>query len=480
MVLFRRLLGILALASAVFAQSGPVAIINVHVVDVVKGQVVPGQTVVLAGGKIAALGPVASTPIPAGAQRVIGDGRYLIPGLWDMHVHLRSDQAKPNTRIADENAATLDLFLPNGITGIREMGGDLADQIFQWREEIRTGKRSGPRILTAGRKLDNDPPAWAGSIGVKTPADAREGVRQMKQAGADFIKIYFRQTPVQVVRAVVEEAHRNNLKVTGHKPSNLSIQEFLETGIDGMEHAQYLVATDRADYDRMNAEFDRRRGKDWAADALEQQARLLAMQDDAEGTKVWKAMAGKQFWVTPTIHVSSQVMQDGTRNYDSDDRRRYIPPSIWASWDPKGFRKPIEGRALTLRKASQKRWDDVTVAANKAGVPMIVGTDCGSNNNYTMPGWSMVEEMEALVKVGLPPAEVLRMATVNPAKWRGELEREGTVDPGKVADLVLLRSNPLESITHTKEIEAVFQSGRYYPRSELDGMLQRAESKRNF
>ncbi len=476
----RRLIPSLFILTARFGSAqgpAPLAFVNVNVVDVVQGVVVPGQTVLVADGHVSAIGPAASTPIPAAAKRIPGDGRYLIPGLWDMHVHLRSDQARPNVRIPEENAATLDLFLPNGIVGIREMGGDLADEVFQWRDEIRAGKRPGPRILTAGRKLDNDPPAWAGSIGVKTPNDAREGVRQMKQAGADFIKIYFRRMSAEVVKAVVDEAHKNGMKVTGHKPSNLSIQEFLETGIDGMEHGQYLVGTDRVEYDRFDAEVERRRGKDWAMDAAEQSARLIAMQDDKEGAKVWKAMAEKQFWVTPTVFVSSQVAQDASKNYDLDDRKRYIPPSIWTSWDPKGFRRPIEGRALTLRNASQKRWADVTLAANKAGVPMIVGTDSGTNNNFTMPGWSMVEEMQALVRIGLAPAEVLRMATINAAKWRGEADREGSVEKGKVADLVLLRSNPLEAIAHTREIEAVMQGGRVHGRRELDAMLARAEEK---
>jgi imidazolonepropionase-like amidohydrolase len=453
----------------------PVAITNVNVIDVLRGQVIPAQTVVVADGRVSAVGPAASTAVPGSARRIAGDGRYLIPGLWDMHVHLRSDQAKPDIRIPDENAATLDLFLPNGIVGIREMGGDLAPQVFQWRDEIRAGKRPGPRILTAGRKLDSDPPTWAGSIGVKTEADAREAVRQMKHDGADFIKVYFGRIPVGILRAAVDEAHKNGLKVTGHKPTNLSIQEFLETGIDGMEHSQYLVATDRTEYDKLNAEAARRLGKDWNMDPAERSARMLAMQDDKEGAVVWKSMADKPFWVTPTVFVSSQVVQEGTRDYESDGRKRYMPPSIWASWDSKGFRKPVQGRNLTIRTAELRRWAETTLAAFQAGVPMLVGTDCGSNNNYTMPGWSLTEEMQALVRVGLTPAEVLRAATVNAAKWRGESDREGTVEAGKTADLVLLRANPLENIQRAKEIDAVFQSGRYYGRADLDAMLQRAE-----
>ncbi len=471
-------LSLFGFAFSALAQT-PVVVTNVNVIDVVKGEVRTGQTVVISNGLIQVLGPNSKVSIPAGATRVAGDGRYLMPGLWDMHVHLRSDQAKPNIRMAEDNAAMLDLFLPNGIVGVREMGGDLSDQVMVWRDEIRTGKRTGPRILTAGRKLDNDPPAWAGSLGVKTAEDAREAVRQMKQAGADFIKVYFRKVPAEVLRAVVDEAHRNQLKVTGHKPTNLSIQAFLETGIDGMEHAQYLAATDPADYDHLITESARREGKAWSMDGAEMAARLLDLQDDKEGARVWKRMAEKQFWVTPTLAVSTNVMQTGGKDFETDDRKRYIPAGIWATWDAKSsFRRPIQGRALTIREASNKRWEALALAGQKAGVAMILGTDCGANNNYTMPGFSIHEEMQALVRAGFTPADVLRMATINAAKWRGTSNLEGTVDTGKVADMVLLRSNPLEAIRHTEEVEAVFQGDRYYSRKMLDNMLHRAETKK--
>ncbi|MBI2679902.1 MAG: hypothetical protein HYX25_02705 [Candidatus Solibacter usitatus] len=242
------------LACQLPAQAPPAAITGINVVDVVRGEIRAGQTVVIANGIIEAVGPSDSLNIPAGAVRIPGDGRYLMPGLWDMHAHLRSDQKNPTIRLIDENAALLDLFLPNGIVGIREMGGDIGDEIMHWREEIRAGKRTGPRILTAGRKIDQEPPAWAGSLGRKTPADAREAVRQVKQSGADFVKIYFGRTTPEVLGAVIAEAHKLNLKVTGHKPVNMSIQEFVESGVDGMEHAQYLPASERGEYDRFARE----------------------------------------------------------------------------------------------------------------------------------------------------------------------------------------------------------------------------------
>src|SRR5713101_2727786 len=372
---------IFCLASQLPAQAPRMAITGINVVDVVRGEIHAGQTVIIANGLIEAVGPSDSVNVPAAAVRIPGDGRYLMPGLWDMHVHLRSDQKTPSVRLVEENAALLDLFLPNGIVGIREMGGDLADEVVHWREEIRSGKRVGPRILTAGRKIDNEPPFWAGSLGVKTPAEGREAVRQVKQSGADFVKAYFNNISSEVLGAVIDEAHKLNLKLTGHKPINMSIQEFVESRMDGMEHARTLPAADSDEYDRFARERDRRRNSPWAMDAVEFGARILAMEDNKQSEIVYRRMAEKQFWVTPTLAVMAHLLESDTRDYESDARKRFIFPGIWATWDPKlGFSTPPQGRALELWGISLKRWQEATLAAHKTGVPMILGTDCGANN----------------------------------------------------------------------------------------------------
>jgi imidazolonepropionase-like amidohydrolase len=454
-----------------------IAVEHVNIVDVIAGDIRNDQTVLISNGKITVAGAAAGVTPPPDARVISAQGKYLLPGLWDMHVHLRSDENKPDIRLAAENESMLDLFLPNGIVGIREMGGDLADQVIQWRKEIRAGKRSGPRIITAGRKIDNNPPAWAGSIGVANQDEARQAVRQIMDSGADFVKVYFRNVAPETFRATVEEAHRLHLKVTGHKPNNMSIQELIETGLDEVQHQQYLPATSREQYDALWRERSSRDGKPWSMEATEVAARLLAFEDEKESARVYRLMAERQFWVTPTVAVDTHALEHGVRDYESDYRKRYFFAAIWDTWDPKkGVRRPLVGRALALRQAATKRWEEATLAAFKAGVPMLLGTDCGANNDHTMPGWAAHEEMEALVRIGLTPADVLRMATVNAAKWRGDAD-EGTVEPGKVADLLLIRSNPLTDIRHTHEVDSVFQGGRYYSRSALDEMLQAAEAR---
>jgi imidazolonepropionase-like amidohydrolase len=456
-----------------------IAITHVNIVDVVAGNVRADQTVIVTDSRIAAAGSATVIKIPAGVTSIAGQGTYLLPGLWDMHVHLRSDHEKPDLPLSRENESILDLFLPNGVVGIRDMGGDLSDQVIQWRNEIHAGKREGPYILTAGRKLDNDPPTWPGSIGVAGPDEARQAVRQVSDTGADFVKVYFANVAPATFKAVIEEAHSRRLKVTGHKPDNMSIQEFIETGVDGMEHALFLPATPREQYDALEHERSSRSGKPWAMERRERLARLIAMEDDKEGDRVYRLMAKKQLWVTPTIAITPHVwfIETGGRAHDSDDRKLFVFPAIWATWDPKtSGRKPPPSELRPLLDAVSKREEQATLTAFKAGVPMMLGTDCGANNTYMIPGWSTHEELQALVRIGLTPADALRLATLNAAQWRGASD-EGSVEQGKVADLVLLRSNPLSDIRHAQDVDSVLQGGHYYSRSDLDSMLKRARAQ---
>ena len=184
-----RSLGVILTVSAVLhAQSADpgTAITGINVIDVAKGNTVSNQTVLISGCRIAAMGAADSVAVPSGAKSLDGRGFYLIPGLWDMHVHFRSNPVDRYNPLAEENAALLELFLINGVVGVREMGGDLSDHVLLWRDQIRAGKRVGPRILTPGRKLDVAKPAWPGSIAVTSPEEARNAVQQMKQVNAEF------------------------------------------------------------------------------------------------------------------------------------------------------------------------------------------------------------------------------------------------------------------------------------------------------
>jgi imidazolonepropionase-like amidohydrolase len=474
-----KLFWIFALCSLSALAQPPASFIirSVNVVDVNSGKIVPRQDVAVLDGKISEIRAAADSD--AADRRVVqGAGMYLIPGLWDMHVHFRSNPTDPDKRLINENAAMLELFLANGIVGVREMGGDLADQIIRWRNEIRAGTRIGPRILTAGRKLDEIKPAWPGSIAVTTPEEAREAVRQIKASGADFIKIYFGQVSPEILKVIAEEAHAAGLKVTGHLPRNMTLQEAVRTGIDGIEHERWAVLTEEQ-HRELERERTSRSKAGLPISIAEGIAREMWMHDPAEATRLNETLAAKHFWITPTLLVQNRVRVDiAERDFDSDPRKRYFAPAIWSSWDIKGgLRKPPPAETVAAYKRALKMVSERTLEMERAGVPLLAGSDCGVANNYILPGWALHEELQALVAAGLSPAEALRMATINPAQWRGEAETQGSIEKGKQADLLLLRANPLTTIAATREIEAVFVKGKEYSREALDGMLARAEGR---
>ena len=463
------LLGLIPLAG--FAKT--TALVGGRLIDGWGGAPVNNSVILIEHDRIKAVGNAETLAVPAGAEVVDLRGMSVLPGLWDMHVHLRSNPVDRDKALVDENAALLELFPIHGVVGVREMGGDLSDHVLAWREQIRAGKRVGPRILTPGRKLDVAAPAWPGSIAVTSPESARRAVTQMKQLGADFIKVYFNQVEPPVFKAVMDEAHRVGLKVTGHLPPNLSLQTAFELGLDGMEHSTLDTPLEAA-HAHFAAEAAARKKADLAMDTLETNRRRLFLHDAKEAERLYPLLAARPLWVTPTLMVQARVRHEiAEKDFSTDPRRRYFFPAIWASWDTKaGMRKPPAAPVLEVLKRAVKRGAELTLQAHKAGVPILAGTDCGVSNNYVMPGWSLHEELEALVKAGLTPADALRTATVNPARWRGEEASEGTVEKGKRADLVLLRSNPLETIASTREVEAVFLGGEYYPRAKLDAMLR--------
>jgi hypothetical protein len=252
--------------------------------------------------------------------------------------------------------------------------------VIRWRDEIRARKRDGPASSPlVARSIMTLPHGPVPSVSKPRKKPVRPSISTRVSVPTSS-------------RSTSEAPHRLHLKVTGHKPGNLSLQEFLDTGVDGFQHAEYLPTTPREAFDNLIRERTRRNTTPWAMDVNEFNARFFSLEDPAEDARLYERMAREKLWVTPTLSIETHVLEHGTRDYESDERKRYIPPAIWRSWDPKlGRRSP----------------DDL-------------GTDSGADNDHVIRGWSAHEELEALVHAGLTPAEALRLATTNAATWRGD------------------------------------------------------------
>lgn len=438
----------------------PLLIQHVTVIDGTDRPAQPDRAVLIVEHRIAAVGASASVPVPEGAQVIDASGKYLIPGLWDMHVHLRGSLQESKAGFVKENEAILPLYLANGITGVREMGGDMVDAVMRWRSEAERGERLGPRIATCGPKLDGPRPEWPGSIPISTSQEARAAVRRVKAMGADFVKVYNEvpNIPHDAYLAILDEAKRQKMPVTGHVPLTVTVEEVSRAG-QSIEHFnEYLPGCVRNEK-ALKADLLEGRigGEAYDLAVLKGYSRQTA-------EALFKRFAADGTWVTPTLGIAHS--DAFPHRNDSDSRRKYLPPFWLASWTDR-----VDETLSTANARKQYRHSLETVRLmRKAGVSMLAGSDTGVSNAYTFPGFSLQDELGYLVDAGLSPLEALQCATINAAKWLGKLDSLGTVEPGKLADLVLLDANPLVDIKNVKKIRAVVINGRMLDRARLDQM----------
>ncbi len=453
-------------ATALAQQTTPALFENVTVIDAEGAASLPGVSVLVRNGRIESIGRRVRPP--RDAARIPGSGKFLIYGLSDMHVHLRGGE-----ELVEDNAAWLPLFLANGITTIRDMGGDLGEHVMQWRSEIAEGRRDGPRILTAGPKLDRPSPVWPGSIAIATPQEGRAAVRKVKAIGADFVKVYFSFVSSEVHAAILDEAHRVGLEVTGHLPNNMSLDEATGRG-QHIEHFPYSLfdgasraaAEIRASY----------KGPPTSAEFTRNNARAFEAFDATMLPGLAARLRQTRTWLTTTLLVAGRWQNLPPDRHAGHPLRKYLFPGIWRTWDLDTGRRrpptPEAGKAFAARRETVRK---AFAALHRDGVFLMAGSDCGASNNFGWPGWSLHEELEEVAVSGVAPLEALRLATRAPARFLKEERTRGTVAAGRVADLVMLDANPLDSIANTRRIAGVMSRGRWYNRTALDAMLQSVE-----
>jgi imidazolonepropionase-like amidohydrolase len=431
---------------------------DVTIVDVRTGALQPNQTVVLERNRIYSVGPSKSAKYPRNAASLNCKGLFLIPGLWDMHVHLVFGDWFPGAQ-----DISLPLFVANGVTGVRDMGSEL-DIVQNWRNEIEAGRLIGPRILTAGPMLDGPKPRFPSSIAITTPEDGRRAVADLKRRGADFIKLQS-LIPRDAIFAIADEAKKQEIPFEGHVPDSVRASEMSAAGMKSFEHLIGIFEGSSA------AEDDFLKGN-------KTEARFLATYDPTRASALADVLAKNQTWQCPTLvwERGGNLLDVG--GFAKDSRAKYVPAS-WKEKTWKRFTDEITKDYATQDLATRKKFLDkeleVVQLMHKAGVPFLAGTDTPPGV-YIFPGFSLHEELQRFVAAGFTPLEALQTATINPARFFGMEDQLGTVETGKLADLVLLTANPLADITNTQKISSVIVNGRYFHRGELDKMLARVEA----
>jgi imidazolonepropionase-like amidohydrolase len=445
------------IATHAVAVDSALVFTHVNVIDATGAPAQRDMTVVIRGQRIAEVARSGQARVPADAQVVDARGQYLIPGLWDMHVHTVFGDWLP-----EDKTITLPLFVANGITGVRDMGGDL-DVLKVWRSEIASGKLLGPRMVIAGPMLDGPVPRFPSSAPVANAADGRRVVDDLKNDGVDFIKIQS-LIPRDGYFAAADEAKKLGIPFVGHVPDAVRAAEASNAGQKSIEHFTGIFEGCSTMEDQL-LKGPKSLGRNVASYDSDRAQTLIAL------------MAKNQTWQVPTlVWERGQWLVDDI-DLSHDPLIKYAP-AAWKdrTWPmfTRDILKDMDTDPLPVRKRFVQMELEMTMAMHRAGVPFMAGTDTAAGV-HIFPGFSLHQELALFVQAGLTPMEALQTATRNPAQFLGRLSDMGTVQTGKIADLVLLDANPLDDIHNTRKIRAVVLAGRYLSRSNLDEMLHQVE-----
>jgi imidazolonepropionase-like amidohydrolase len=453
-------------ADAAGAAGDVTVLTNATLIDGTGTPPAPHSTVVLAGDRIIAAGRLPA--VPTGMRVIDLAGKYVIPGLWDLHTH----SAFFETTIPQ-------LHVVHGVTGVREMWG--MPYTHDTRDRVESGELLGPRIVIGSAVIDGPPGVWDGATIVATKAEARAAVRAEQAAGAEFVKVYSFLAP-EVYAAVADEADRVGLRFAGHVPTRVPVYDAVERGQYTHEHLYNLftsTATDAADrYAMLNALPDDPNDPNWwgnRARTLERES--VAAHDPAAADALFARMAECGIWQSPTLLVERRMSNDPdtiTGDPVLADLLRYIPIDLREQWRAtmtnRPHRTPEEVAELLAFGDARMR---LLARMADAGVNVVAGTDAGFT--YTFPGVDLHEELKLLVRAGFSPMRALQAATRDAARCVGLGDVSGTVTPGKHADLVVLDADPLADIGNTTKIHAVVARGRYLDGAERTRILAEIE-----
>jgi imidazolonepropionase-like amidohydrolase len=433
-----------AVAPLVAQPAGPIVITNAVVIDPLDGPR-PGMTVLIAGRRIVAVGPMTTVAIPPGAEIHDASGRYLLPGLWDAHVHL-----------SQVGAASFALLVANGVTGVRDMGSDLRD-VRRW-QRARDAGQLVPRIVTPGPKLDEGSTLerWLTQLAsadtriVSSPDNARHTVAALAASGVDFVKVHNIASPA-LYEAIADECRRRGLTFSGHIPSGVGPVGAAAAGQRTLEHGRGMLSCSAETWARIRS--------DPASRAL---SRYCA--DETQSRDVLPALRRAGTWLTPTLtswrgqlHVGDPSLAGWLAQLAGIE---HVTRDLRRHWEKMAGPTPS-----ALERELQARFGALAKAADDAGVPLLAGTDLG--DPYVIPGFALHDELQLLVESGVTPLHALRSATLEPARALGLAGELGSIAPGKAADLVLLDADPLADIRNTRRIRAVVLDGRWLDASEL-------------
>lgn len=438
-------------------------IINANIIDVETGSVITKKLIGISGDTIQLIEDMSNRNMFEAEQLLDAKDKYVMPGLWDNHVHFRGGDS-----LINENKNLLPLFLAYGITTVRDAGGDITPSVLSWRNQIQNDILDGPTIFSSGPKLDGATPAWAGSIKVVDLEDIQPALDSLESIGVNYVKMYDGSLTKEIYYGIIKEAEKRGLKTTGHMPLSANILEAIEYGLDGSEHIYYTLKACSPLEDSLTALNIGYRMID----------QIIATYDTALANEVFAKMSANNVFITPTLHIGKTLADVLEVDHTQDSLLAYIGEGIQQTYQGRVERaKQAKASGSSTRRKTEEQTMKMMVPMFNAGVNIIAGSDCGAFNSFVYPGQSLHEELIALVKAGLTPQQALKTSIVNGPKFFEMGDYYGSVTPGKIADLVLLDRNPLDNIKSTKEINTVIKKGKVYSKQTINEMMRKLKQE---
>ena len=452
---------------------------NISIIDPELG-LIQHQTVIIKEGKI--LQVLSSDGVNLSSKNRIIDGtdKFLIPGLWDAHVHF--------AYLEELAPRMFDLFLAYGITSVRDTGGEI-NFTNAWKKKSLKNPTSSPRVMIAGPLLDGMPNVYDGSdhehpplsVGLATISDVRNKVNELDSMGVDLLKAYEMLTPDQF-EEIMRLAKEKGLNVTGHVPLSMDVISASNAGLKSMEHMRNLELSCANNSDELLAQRQEilALGKQDIGGILRskihalQRPLAIANYDPQRAQEVLDVLAKNETWQIPTLALATGFTERPFASSEWQETFKYLPEAIQLSW-----KKEIDELMADIPTPFNEKYTqwltNMVGQVHRNGIEIMAGTDCPIF--YLTPGRSLHEELEVLVKAGLSPLEALQTATTNPAKYFNLQNELGAVKETMWADLLILDENPLSDIRNTQRINAVIKQGHYMGRSDLDKMLEKLATR---
>ena len=434
---------------------------NASVIDLSSGQVIPSQVVIVQGDSIFLTGGDSLLSHYSGKTEVDAEFRFLMPGLWDNHVHFGGAE------YVDENEQLLPLYLAYGVTAVRDAAGDIPIEVLEWKSEINAGHRLGPRIFTSGPKIEGINSVWPGDLEIGSEKELDAALDSLETLDVDFVKITDNTLSAELFLSATKKAKARGWSVSGHVHQGITLDEISKAGLTTIEHQGYLLRAATSKESRIRDE--RLSNKLSSADANKLQFSTLS---DSVAEANFKKFAAQGTGIVPTLVISYNIAYLDSLDFSGDTILNYLGPKLKESYQWRIDRYAQEDSASRRnRKMQFEASARVLPLALKSGMKIMAGTDAGYLNTYDFPGLAIHRELALMAKYGLSPLEALQASMINGPAYFGLENEYGSITAGKKASLVLLNKNPLENIENTLSIESVIVEGKYLSRQDLDRML---------